>query len=139
MSGAADMAFDALETWDPGPHERTFYRHHATGDRGWLVRREGKDMIRMDRVHEELRPYRESDWKRDTEARPFTVWQTAQVAFAADRQLCVFLGKHEIARKGWLDLSDAKRREWVEKGPGGDDIRTRLYDIILSVLRPLTG
>lgn len=130
------------ENEDPKPHERMYYRHTSTGDRGWLVRREGRDMIRMDRgAHEELREFKPTIWVRDNETRPLTVWSVAQVAFAADRQLCRAIGLHELAKKAWLDLSENKRREWMETGPKGPELekRRKLYEAITDSLRELTG
>lgn len=123
-------------SWDPEPHERLYYRHAVTGDRGWLVRRDGKDVIRMDRPHEELRTFREHEWKRDTETRPLTVYQVGQIAFAADRALAAALGNHQVARKGWMDITDDQRRQWVMAGPL-EEPRKTLRDGIIELLRPL--
>lgn len=124
--------------WDPGPDERTFYRSSSDGQRGYMVRRGGKDVIRLDRPMEEiLRPFNESQWTPDEERRPMSIAQVAQVAWAADRKVCLYTGKPELARTDWLDMREAQRIAWIKEGPPGD-IRQLLFKTIMATLQPFT-
>lgn len=118
---------------DPEPRDRVWYEHRQTGDRGWMVRRDGKDWIRLDRGPrvERLQPVNPAAWRQVNDYRPMTEHQLAQVAFEADRKLCFFLGQHERSRKEWESLSDKARIRYVKEGPGGDH-RQVLYDAIMG-------
>ncbi len=123
------------DNWDPLPHERAFHRHSTTGDLGWLVRREGKDCIRLDRPAQEIvRPFRPDEWIVEREHRPLTKYQLAQVAFEADKKLCFFLGHHDLSRREWLALKDEPRIAFTNNGPGGKGPRQQLFNAIMSVL-----
>lgn len=133
------MATKKLKPVDPGspllrahyePHvdEKQWFRSASTGERGWLVRREGTTYLRLDRPSQELlRPYREWDWIAEVEHRPLTALQVAEVCFAADRALCKVLAMHDLARQEWLSLTDRKRSEFVANGPGGEPRRRTAY------------
>lgn len=133
----AELDEPAFE-WDPAVHERVYYTHGQTGDRGWLVRREGKDCIKYDRSSEDIvRPFRPGEWKQVAEKRPMTRMQLAQVAFAADRQLCLYLGMPEKAKVKWMDLREQQRINWMRVGPRVNDIRITLFESIMEALAPL--
>lgn len=123
--------------WDPAPDERTYYRSAEDNQRAYLVRREGKDMLRLDRTMEEiLRPFT-SAWKPDNQVHPVNAQQLAQVAFAADRALCRVLGKHAQSHGDWLSLKEQARIKWMAHGPATGDIRDDLFDAIMGTLRGL--
>lgn len=122
--------------WDPTPAERSYYRSNADGQRGFLVRRGGKDMIRYDRPGEEiLRPYHESLWKVDADVRPMSIGQAAEIAHVADQKLCYFLGEHKAAKLAWSAMKDEDRRLFIQKGPPGD-ARQAVYRAVLGALQP---
>lgn len=126
--------------YDPPDHERVFYRHTTTGDLGWMVRREGKDHIRLDRPsHEIVRLFKPADWIEEREHRPLTRLQLTQIAFEADKKLCFFLGKHDLARREWLNLKDEDRIAWSQHGPGSGGGRRELFDAVMSSLARLAG
>lgn len=126
--------------WDPADHERLFYRHVTTGDLGWLVRREGHDCIRLDRPAQEItRLYKEVEWIPEREHRPLTKLQLVQIAFEADKRLCFFLGKHDLARREWLSMKDEQRIAWSENGPGPGGGRPELFRAILKTLERFAG
>jgi hypothetical protein len=126
--------FDA-DNFDPPEYERMYFRHEKTGDLGYIVRRGGKDMIRMDRPNEELiRPMGQS-WLPEKEARKMNRSQVAQVAFEADKRLCLFLGDGERARREWASLSDRERIAWMNRGPKSPLPRLRLYRSIMTALK----
>lgn len=126
--------------WDPAEHERTYYSHMTTGDVGWMVRREGKDCIRLDRPnHEIIRPYRQDEWQPELQHRPLTKYQLLQVAFEADRKLCFFLGKHDIARREWLSLKEEDRIKWGQFGPGSGSGRRELFNAVMAALERYAG
>jgi len=114
---------------------RIWYRSRTTGDRGYLYRDGDKTRIRLDRPNDEVtRPFVPSDWIEEEEIRSFTPMQLAQVAYAADRQLCSFLGLHAEAKKEWLSLQEEPRIEFMKNGPKSPEIRQALYSAIMSVL-----
>lgn len=126
--------------WDPEPHARVYYRHARTGDLGYLVRREGQDHIRMDRpMDDSTRTFRAGEWLPEHDRRPLTVAQLAQVAFAADLQLCRWMGMHEESKKEWVNLREEERIEWMQHAPKGEVIRRRLYAGVMAALKPYTG
>ncbi len=126
------------DEWDPEPGKRVWYENAQTGDRGWLVRRDGKDAIRLDRgTLEELRPMRSDEWRQVQNYRPLNRHAITTVAFAADKALNLVLGDHEKSRTEWASLSQAKRKAWMNVGPTDPAIRAELYAAIMKVLSPL--
>lgn len=125
---------------DPLEHERVWYRHKDTGDRGYAVVRGGNPAIRFDRGmtvdQSSLEP---GKWKLDTDKTPeFSAIQIAQICFEADKKLCWAMGLPELAKREWLDLSEKRRIAWVNKGPQVQDVgyarRARLYMAIQTEL-----
>lgn len=125
--------------WDPKPQEREWYREAATGQLGWLVRREGQDKIRLDREAEEiLRKLDTSVWVPQLEHRPLNTANAAMVAFDADRSLCRHVGLMENSRKEWASLSDDQRIAWMTDGPTTHPIRAALFRAVQEALEPHT-
>lgn len=127
--------------WDPKPADREWWRHSQTGDRGYRVRRNGKDMVRLDRPEELLQTLVENgQWVRDEYGSLFVPEQIARVAFAADRAMCVLVGLHAESRTVWQDLPDKVRHSFVAHGPpkSAHPARRRLYDAIVEALQPDT-
>jgi hypothetical protein len=123
------------DNWDPAPTEREWFSHRHSGDRGYKVRRNGQEHIKLDRPAEDItQPFKAHVWEPDQEYRPMTAAQVAQVAFAADKALCFFLGKHEAARREWASLSDKQKQFWMLKGPQ-DVQRRELYAGVFASLR----
>jgi hypothetical protein len=121
--------------WDPADHERSYYRHVMTGDLGWMVRRDGKDCIRLDRPNQEIvKPFREQEWIPEHEHRPITRLQLVQIAYEADRKLCFFLGLHADARKEWASMREQDRLRWAQHGPGAGPGRQLLFTRIMAAL-----
>jgi hypothetical protein len=133
---------DAMQKRDPEPAEREWYSHRQTGDRGWLVERDGRKMVHLDRKDqggfEELRPFDENSWEKRVEPKVLIRNQAAQIAWAADRQLMQFLGKPQEAKMKWLELHENKRIAWVARGPGTTGARQRLFDAIMGSLERIT-
>lgn len=123
--------------WDPLPEAREWYRHSTTGDRGYRVRREGKDAIRLDRPEQELiQPMH--GWIRDEYGTTFPAEQIARVAFAADRAVCGIVGEHSISRQLWQDLREQDRIKFIRNGPGNGvhSVRKLVFDAIIDALEP---
>ena len=128
------------DNWDPPDHERVFYRHSTTGDLGWLVRRDGKDCVKYDRPAMDIvRPFRADEWIAELEYRPLTRLQLVQVAFEADKKLCYFLGRHELSRRQWLNLSENERIRWSTNGPPDTGGRQELFQAIMASLERYAG
>ena len=131
------------DSWDPKPHERSWYSHRTTGDRAWLVRRNGEDFMFLDQpmMPDEfrLRRYRQSDWIADPGPRQLQVASIARVAFAADAELRKALGVFG-GPKSWEDLRENERIGWLQgKGPefGKDTPRQRLFRAIYGAIQGL--
>lgn len=132
--------------WEPENDERSYYRHARTGDLGYLVRKDGKDCIRLDRPMEELYQPMTDAWVREDEHVPFSRFQVATVAWDADKALCRILGQHVEARSEWSSQSDKERIYFMARGPcekHGKDLkqvgglRSELYKTIMGLLGPM--
>lgn len=127
--------------WDPEPGEETWYRDVQTGDRGYLVKRAGRDWIHLDRPNDPTAqwPFDPLKWVVDKEDRPLTSLACAQVAQVADSVLCRALGLHDKARKDWLSMPEKTRIAWMKEGPKKPAIRRKLYLAIRATLADLEG
>ena len=123
------------QTWDPPERERTWYRARDSGQLGWLVIRDGKSRIRLDRFHEEIiRNFDENEWIAEIEHRPITRIQVSQLAYEADVKLCMMLGDYS-KRSAWQNLHEDVRIRWVEKGPPAKPaVRQDLFRGIMGAL-----
>lgn len=139
MTAERRPAVTAMD-WDPPEAGRTYYRHAGTKDLGWMVRRGGRQMIRLDRgPHVEvLRPFTESEWVPDKEHRPLNRIQVAKVCFAADKELCMALGLHKEGKREWIDLSQEDRKHWMHDGPATPKVREVVFERIRDALEHLT-
>lgn len=121
--------------WDPLPAERQYYRSAETGDLGWLVRRDGKDRIRLDRAMQEItKPFDDGKWVEEREWKPFSRTQVSKVLFELDKDMCSLLGLHKEAKRDWLSLSDADRIAWMKEGPGPGNLRAEVYAAVSTIL-----
>lgn len=124
--------------WEPEQSDRVYYRSRQDGQRGYMVRRNGKDVIRLDRPMEEIiKPFNES-WTPDNQVYPLNEHQVARVAFVADRALCGAMGKHDLSRQDWLSLHEKARLKWMKDGPNSGDVRDDLFDAIMGTLGAMT-
>jgi hypothetical protein len=139
LAGLGAKSLDELPyDYEPELEERLFYRSRATGDKGFIVKRDGRLYVKLDRPNQEiLRVYAEQDWIPAFDIRPLTRMALGQVAFEADRKLCFFLGLHEKSRREWLSLSDDQRIRWIKYGPVEKE-RRLLWESILKGLEGLT-
>lgn len=126
--------------WDPPAPDREYFRHQGTGDRGYIVRRDGKTMIRLDRPMQEILKPKNDEWQADEYGSTVLREQVAMVAFAADRAACTLVGLHAESRVGWMELTDKQRNAFTVGGPPKDasPIRVALYLSILAGLKPFT-
>lgn len=123
----------SLPHYDPDALDRVYYRRAKDGQLGWYVRREGGDCIKLDRnAQDVIVPYRPREWIEETDRRPLTVPQLAQMALAADCQLCRVLGMHEESRREWLSMKDGERRDWISEGPTDRKERADLWADIMT-------
>jgi hypothetical protein len=120
--------------------ERVWYRHGITGTRGYIVQQEGKDCIRHDTPAMEIIVPMTQDWRLDADVRQLSDFHVAQVAFEADKKLCLFLGLHDLARRDWMRLSDEERQTWIRGRVFKKSAdRQRLHDAVREAMRPLAG
>lgn len=108
----------AASDYEPLLSERVYYRHTQTGDRGYAVRREGRDGIRKDRPMIDEVSFNLGDWKRELDNTDrFSDVQVAQICFEADKKLCWALGHPELAKREWRDMTEKQRVSWLKDGP----------------------
>jgi hypothetical protein len=120
--------------YEPTVAERRWYRHSETGDRGYYVRRESRDAIRYDRPATDDYSFDLAKWKIEAVDAPrFTIIQIAQVCFEADKKLCWAMGRQDLARREWLDMTEGARKKWLEDGPT-DSTRKAVYEAIKRAL-----
>lgn len=123
------------DNWDPEPWQRIYVRHARTSDLGYLVRRDGRDVVRLDRVNQEVvQDYDPHTWTTESSYRPVSHVQVVQIAFVADQLLLKALGEHQKARKSWHELSERQRKAWLEGGPTDPPKRAELYRVITECL-----
>lgn len=112
-----------MSTPDPGYFEpleskRSWYRHKQTSDRGYLVKREGRDAIRYDRPAVDQYVHNMDEWEPLSESLPaLGLAQVAQICFEADKKLCWALGHIDLSKREWLDLNERVRAKWISEGP----------------------
>lgn len=118
--------------------ERKYYRSSVDGQLGYLVERDGKHFIKLDRPQEEiLRPWSEGNsWIPEVEKRPLSKAQVAKICFDADKAYCQAVGVF-LPKRDWLDLSDKQRILWMESGPK-DAVRAAIWTGLNMILEPLT-
>jgi len=127
---------------DPEPHERVYYRNIETGQRAYVVTRAGLEKLRVDHgpnsdIIVALNPI---EWTVDKDVRPINTVHLAQVAYEADRALCVRLSLHREAKLEWRDLTDKERARFMKSGPGDSHpARARLFAYIRRALEPYTS
>lgn len=120
--------------------EKIWYRHVVSGELGYLVEREGVEMIRLNRPNEEIyRPLRTGEWTIDRDVRPLTKHQLVRIAWAADRELCRHLGLDDHGRTQWIDLPEEKRLAWAAGEGIKPPIRRKLRNAILRALKDLAA
>ena len=117
--------------------QRVWYRSSSTGDRGYLVTRDGGAAIRLDRPGECIRKL-DSTWIPEPAARPLRAAELAQVVHAADVALCKLLGMHKATPKAWASLTDDDRALWMAVGPPTTNpTRVALYEAIKGAISGL--
>jgi hypothetical protein len=115
---ALQRAPNSDEANDPPPNKREYYLHLETGDRGYLVERDGKPAIKWDRAMARDTTHELHKWKKQIDEVPlFSLHQIAMVAFVADKEVCRALGQVDIAQRLWVDLTEKQRRDWMMDGP----------------------
>jgi hypothetical protein len=118
---------------------KVFYRSSKDGELGWMVERDGRKLIQLNRPNEEvLRHYTEAEWIPEMEHRPLSKAALGRVCFESDQALCRALGIHEATQKTWLDLTDKQRIAWMTKGPTRDAARSALWQGIQMLMEPMT-
>lgn len=133
MSEAADLDPD----WDPPKASRVYLRNVQTGELGWLVRRGGKSVVKLDRANQEVtRRYLQSEWQAEAAQRPLAPIHAARIAFEADRALCRDIGLPLHAKRDWGGLRDGERQLFIKNGPKEPLVRKQLFEAIMSAMKP---
>lgn len=120
--------------FEPLATDRVWYQHQQTGDRGYMVKREGRDAIRKDRPMHDDFTFNVAEWALFVDkADRFSAIQIAQVQFEADKKLCWALGMPELAKREWLDLTEKARLKWMKDGPTAPE-RAKLYAAVAGAM-----
>lgn len=123
--------------WDPRPDERKYYRSTVDGQRGWLVRREGQDRVRLDRPMEDYHVKLDQTWVSDVQQHPMSAHAAAKIAYIADQALCGAIGEF-APKKAWIDLSDKERVRFMKDGPDVGGFRDEFHKGVKDLLKDLT-
>lgn len=100
---------------------------------GFIVEREGRLWVRLDRRELSLVPYSPAQWQEDEE-KPLAPIQVARIAYEADRALRAVEGSYNT--KEWSHILEAERIRWLEGPPkDANDSRQRLYKAVLGVFK----
>jgi hypothetical protein len=127
-----------------GPATPGWYRNAKTGDRGEVtVDENGVAWVRLDRPKETIgnprKPFKADEWVPDVQTHPLTKAQVAMVAHAADRELCRALGKIELSRIEWEDLTIEQRSKLITqqklKGSERAGLQRVIWDYLASITR----
>jgi hypothetical protein len=128
---------DLEPDWDPDKKARVYLRHAQSGELGWLVRRAGKSVVRLDRPNQEVtRRYVQSEWLAEETQRPLAPIHAARIAFEADRALCREVGLPLHAKREWGSLRDGERQLFIKAGPKDPPARAQLYAAIMGAMAP---
>lgn len=125
--------------WEPKPSERTYYRSTLDGQRAYIVKVDGEEMLRLDRPGEEIYRKLNGEWKPDAQAYLASAHQIAKVAFIADCALCGVIGEHPQSKRDWLNVKEKERIRFMKEGPGVGGIRDELFAAITKCLKELSG
>lgn len=124
------------DDYDPSEQDKDYYRHRLSGNLGWMVRRGGREMIRLDRPQEEiLFHYRAADWDAEDRPRQLGPGQAARVAFEAYKALCAITGKPNRAKMEWHSMSEQARVDFSTKGPRNPtQLEKKLWEAVVQTL-----
>ena len=122
--------------WDPKPSERKYFKNRQDGQRGWLVRRDGQDRIRLDRPMEDLHVPLDG-WVEDREQHVLSPHAAAKIAYVADQALCQATGNYK-KDKEWIDLPEKERIRFMKDGPDVGGFRDEFHAGIKALLKDLT-
>jgi len=119
-----------------------WFRHRETGDKGFLVEVDGKQMIQYDRgphVKQQV-DYRESQWEEQVDIRVLTPAQLGRLAYECDRALCDIARLVQRTPKAWMDLRDGEREAWTKNGPPrGHRERRMLFEAVMTFGKVFAG
>jgi hypothetical protein len=124
--------------WEPKPSERVYYRSKLDGQRAYIVRKDGFEMLRLDRPSEEIYRKLNAEWVPDKRIYSANPHQVAKVAFIADRALCAVVGDFLESKQEWLNLREAERIRFMQLGPNVGGIRDKLFKAVMKTLKELT-
>lgn len=116
-----------------------YFRHRQTGERGYLVQRDGEVMIKMDTGPQgaEKRFVRHF-WVPDAEHRPLTRTEIGRVLYESDIAVCRMLHIEQGRRRPeWGLLSHDKQQKWALEGPK-EPRRRAAWAALLEVFLPYT-
>jgi len=114
---------------------RIWYRSTITGERGWLVEEAGKRFIHPDRVGKVDLEVCDTEWIPEQIRPKINRMQAAQVAWDADKVLRKWLGVAVGTRDEWMNMREADRILYAQRGPKDDDgIRHALFLAIMKAL-----
>jgi hypothetical protein len=121
--------------FDDAPSERVWFRSTKSGNRGYLVKRDGKDMIHLDVNNDYHVVPMSSEWQPDRVAAKMSPMQRAQVAYAADCELRKYTGERDGRHREWNTMLDEDRISFMDHGPAkASRIRVQLWKAIMETI-----
>ena len=119
--------------YTPPLSEREYFTHKQTGDRGYLVTRNGELRIKHDQdSHDRLVSYNHL-WERETPDETIPIQRIGEACFEIDRIYCHAIGKHGETLKKWRELSRREKDGWMNRGPR-EPSRRKLWTGIRELL-----
>lgn len=122
--------------YDPPENERMYFRSTNDSQLGWLVIREGKQAMKLDRAAQDLwKVYRPGEWIPEKEARPLTRMQVAAAAYEFDQKLALLFGRYDEKRTPWPSLREETRIQFMQNGPASPPaVRKDVYRAIMAAM-----
>lgn len=117
---------------DPPKHERKYYRHVETGDRGYLIFVDGDIVMKYDRGPQApWTEWKKEKWVEDEQILPMSEMQVAEIAYLTVGRYNYYAGNHAKARRKWESLREEERIHWMKKGPDDPQAR-KWYDAVMA-------
>ena len=109
---------------EPKPHERKYYRHRMTGDRGYLICVDGDFVMKYDRGPQApWVKWKKDDWAEDVQQLPMSQMQLAEMAYLTVSRYWYYAQDHAKARRKWDTLREEERIHWMKNGPRDERAR----------------
>lgn len=117
------------------------YRSTTTGDRGFMLERGGKKVIRLDRGSQVIeREYKKDEWVEESEHRPLLPMQVTRMFFEVEKHMLIALGDTAARREmDWEMMTNRTRTAYMEEMGETDNVLVKkLHRAMHKILDPLS-